>query len=64
MSLCTPSHGKSFFFPSGVFKLTGPASSLRSLGELGCERQADQMHNQIAAGHFLFGPVPELASPI
>ena len=53
-----------FFFSSGVFKLTGPASSLLSRGELGCVWEADQMNNQIAAVCFLFGPVPELAPPI
>ena len=55
---------KVFFPPSGVFKLTGPASSLLSLGELECVSEADQMDNHIAAVHFLFGCVPELAPPI
>ena len=57
-------HMESFFSPSGVFKLTGPASSLLSLGDLECVSEADQMDNHIAAVHFLFSCVPELAPPI
>lgn len=52
------------FFLNGGLQASRPGVLLPLTGRMGCMWETDQVENQTAALHLLFGPLTELAPPV